>query len=286
MPLAFLMRRRLPRRRITPHALPALLRSAVGCAVILAAAPVPGAAAPASPADGAPATALPGPVRTSWSHVPPLRFGREEPGRIDSVFGSAGSAGIEASFALPEWRPAGQDLLGMYRSALMKESRRRGSRDDTLGWTEPADEEGYPARRARRQAERIFEGANNRLLSHFLDRVVGQTAALRAARGYVDGVSLDVAKGGGVRVARQGRGDDDDPPAARFTFVAIGDPHVEMRSRILGNVEARVELSLASPGVSASLTRRFARGVKGRLGAGYEDSGQDRWISAGLQLRF
>jgi len=260
-----------------------LLRSAVGCAVILAAAPASGAAAPASPADGAPANALPGPVWTSASFVSPLRFGREEPGRIGSVFGSAG---IEASFVLPEWRPAGQDFLGLYRSALMKESRRRGTRDDTLGWTEPADEEGYPARRARRQAERIFEGANNRLLSHFLDRVVGQAAALRAARDYVDGVSLDVAKGGGVRVARQGRGDDDDPPAARFTFVAIGDPHVEMRSRMRGNIEARVELSLASPGVSASLTRRIARGIKGRLGAGYEDGGQDRWISAGLQLRF
>ncbi len=284
MLFAFHLRRGLRSRRDTLRSRTRLLCLAAGCLAITALAGRPVAAAPAGPASPGLHDGILSPILAPLALGPVLRF---EPG-VAPVAGSSGAPGAGAfEVALPqhEWKPVRQDLLGRYRSALVKECARRSHRDPTLGWAGTVDVEGYPARRTRRQAERIFDGANNRLLSQFLEQVVEQMSTLRAARDYVDGVSLDVSKGGGLHVAHTAR-DDDERPVTRFTLVAIGSPRLEMRSRLQGRLDARVELSLTSPGVSASLTRRFARCLKGRLGAGVEDSGQDRWVSAGVEIRF
>lgn len=220
----------------------------------------------------------------------PLFFSREAvPVAPRSSMGDGPAAGAEA--ALPGWRsasrPATSALLARYRQALMRESRRLLDKDASLLWLEPDDEEGYPERRARREAERIFTGANNRVASQFLQELMASTAALRAARDYIEGVRLDVLRDGGVRV----RGSRDDGEAGRGAAASIsvliaGTPRLEMRTDLPGGVRARVELPLSEAGMRATLSRRLGGGVRGTLAGGVEESGDDRWVSAGLEIRF
>lgn len=285
MPLAFHPRRELRSRRDSIRSRTPWVRLA---AVVLAMAALSGRAEAAAPAPAGPDPHGGGikPLLSPLASGSLFRFesGLATPGE---PAGREGEGVLEIALPRHDWSSGRQDLLGRYRKALERECERRSERDPTLGWAGNGDDEGYPARRTRREAERIFDGANSRLLSHFLERVVEQAAALRAARDYVDGLSLDVRKGGGVHVAHaHDEADDAEKPVTRFTLVAIGSPRLEMRSRLPRDLDARVELSLSNPGVSASLTRRFTRVLKGRLGAGIEDSGQDRWISAGVEIRF
>jgi len=286
MSLVFHPRRELRSRRDSIRSRTMSFRLVAGVLAIAALSARSAAAAPGAPAGPDPHAGISTPLLAPLAAGPLLRFesGFAMPGE---PFGRAGDGLFEIALPRHDWSSGRQDLLARYRRALERECERRSERDPTLGWAGNGDDEGYPARRTRREAERIFDGANSRLLSHFLDQVVEQAAALRAARDYVDGLSLDVRKGGGVHVAHARDGNaDTEKSVTRFTLVAIGSPRLEMRSRLRRELDARVELSLSNPGVSASLSRRFTRVLKGRLGAGIEDSGQDRWISAGLEIRF
>src|SRR5262249_21387118 len=142
---------------------------------------------------------------------------------------------------------------------------------------------------------RIFEGANSRLMSDTLQRALEQTVALRRARTYLDGIRLDLLSGGGMKVGpgidvatprAGGSGPGDTEPRASFGFMMVGHPRIEMHTTLPGSIQTRVELALTSPGIRATLSRRLTPMLRGTLGAGIEDSGSDKWLSAGIGVRF
>ncbi|HZI93621.1 MAG TPA: hypothetical protein VFE84_05230 [Patescibacteria group bacterium] len=203
-----------------------------------------------------------------------------------------------ASFSLPgQAQVVRQALLGRYRSALERESRRFLEKNPSLlqtDATEVVDGDGNPRRGQRRDATRIFQGANNRVLSEILEDALDDTVSLRRARAFLDGVRFDVMSGGRMRMgsaareepARTGAGQTQDSVAASFGLIVIGHPRLEMRTELPGGVRARIEVPLASPGIRATLSRRITSNLRGTLSAGVEDSGSERWISAGMAVRF
>jgi len=199
------------------------------------------------------------------------------------VRSSAGGLG-DPSLFLPRYETSNRDLLRRYRRALEKESLRAYDKNPSV-FVVLDDAEGYPLDSAHRSARRIFGKANSRMLSGYLEEMIEGSASLRNARNYVEGIRVDVRKGGDVRF---GPGEPEDESAVRASFhlVALGDPRLEMRTKLPGGVESRVELSLTSPGVRTKLHCRFGSRLTGSLSGGVEDSGEDRWIAAGLGIRF
>ena len=186
----------------------------------------------------------------------------------------------------PDPRLSGLPLVDRYRQALERETRRLIDRHPSILWSDTVDDEGYPARQVQRKAEKIFEGANGRLLSRIAEDLIEDAGSLRTAREYVDGIRLDVRTGGGVGV-RSGRSDHDAPGvAASFGLIALGSPRIEARATLPGGIRTRVELPLRNPGMRATLSRALGARLRGTLGLGVEDSGQDRWVSAGVEIRF
>jgi hypothetical protein len=192
---------------------------------------------------------------------------------------------------------ARQALLGRYRTALERESRRFLERNPSLlqaDATEIIDGDGNPRRGQRRDATRIFQGANNRLLSEILEDALDETVSMRRARACLEGVRFDVLDGGRMRMGsptkdeggRGAAGPSEDAVAASFSMIVIGRPRLEMRTDLPGGIRARIEVPLASPGVRATLSRRITSNLRGTLSAGVEDSGSERWISAGMAVRF
>lgn len=181
---------------------------------------------------------------------------------------------------------ASPTLLGRYRQALERESQRLRFKDPTQGWLTDKDEDETPAEDARRQAGRLFRGASNRILSQTLEKLVEESAPLRQVRDYAEGVRFDVRRGGGVTV---GAGRGAEPAAniaARFNLVVGSKPRVEMRSTLPGGIRTRLEMTLTSPGLRASFSRRLSGHFNGTLAGGYEDGGEERWFSAGLGVTF
>lgn len=188
-------------------------------------------------------------------------------------------------------------LLSRYRIALERESRRSLDRDPSIFWAESHDEDGYPMGRARREARRIFDGANGRIISEIAEDLIQEAVALRTARAYLDGVRLDVMKEGGVLV-RAGRGEgsfqgrEEVPgPAgpgvkASFGLVGLGAPRFEFQTTMPGDIRTRIEVPLASPGIRATFSRRITSNLRGTLALGTEDAGAEQWVTAGLGVRF
>ncbi|HET9480796.1 MAG TPA: hypothetical protein VFP98_03495, partial [Candidatus Polarisedimenticolia bacterium] len=161
-------------------------------------------------------------------------------------------------------------------------------KDPSVLTVDPLDEEGFPERRAQRHAERIFEGAGERTLSIFVERLVGEAAALQAARAYLDGIRLDIGKDGAVGV-NTGKRSREAEAAASVSLIVLGKPRVEVRSTLPGDIRARLELPLldgVTSGARVSLSRQMNPGLRGTLGAGFEDSGRGSWVSAGVEVRF
>jgi len=187
---------------------------------------------------------------------------------------------------VPDPRLSGLPLLDRYRQALERETRRLLDKDPSILWSNEVDDEGYPARQVQRKAEKIFEGANGRLVSRIAEDLIEDAGSLRTARDYVDGIRLDVRTGGGVGV-RSGRSDHEIPGvAASFGLIALGNPRIEARATLPGGIRTRVELPLRDPGVRATLSRALGARMRGTLGLGVEDSGQNKWVSAGVEIRF
>lgn len=194
--------------------------------------------------------------------------------------------------------PEQPGLLGRYRMALEKESRRKLDRDPGLFLVQADDEEGNPVKRVRNEARRIFGGATGRLLSDFAELLIEDAVALQAAKSYVQGIRLDVMSGGNVRFQagrdeRESRFPDDltrtargDGVAASFSLIAIGSPRLEMRATLPGAVRTQIELPLSEPGLRATFSRRLSSHLRGTLSVGVEDSGSDKWATVGVGVRF
>lgn len=224
----------------------------------------------------------------------PLSFRIEPLGTVGSM-----DAAFDATvFRLPRQTVVvRQALLGRYRAALERESRRFLERNPSLLQVDAAevvDGDGNPRRGLRRDATRIFQGANNRLLSEILEDALDETASLRSARACLAGVRFDVMSGRRTRVGsstpdqnpRSNAGQPEDAAAASFSMIVVGRPRLEMRAELPGGIRASIEVPLASPGVRATLSRRFTSNLRGTLSAGVEDSGAEHWISAGMAVRF
>lgn len=188
---------------------------------------------------------------------------------------------------------SGFALLGRYRSALERESRRLLEKDPSIFRVETVDQDGYPIHRVQRNAMRIFQGANSRMLSQMLELAIEETAALRHAQAYVEGVRFDVMSGGGVRMdggSPERRGftaaEADESVAASFGLVIVGRPRLELATVLPGGIRTRVEVPLTSPGIRTTMSRRLTPNLRGTLSGGVEDAGSDRWISAGVAIRF
>jgi len=188
-------------------------------------------------------------------------------------------------------------LLGRYRLALERESRRTLDKDPSVFWTDPMtdpiDDDALLVRRAQREAEKIFAGANGRVITQIAEAMIQESSRLRSAREYVDGIRLDVMNGGNLRVRGNGirSGDEVAGPkeagvAASFGLVLAGNPRVEMRTLLPGQIKARVDMTLASPGVRTTFSRKLTPNLRGNLSGGWEDSGNDRWVSATLEMKF
>jgi len=190
-------------------------------------------------------------------------------------------------------------LVGRYRMALEKESRRRLDKDPAgLFLLQTDDEDGNPVQRSRREAKKIFGGATGRLLSEFVEVIVEDAVALQTAKDYIQGIRLDVMAGGDMRFqAGQDdtpyRAQDDSPRSARdakvaasFGLIAIGHPRIEMRTTLPGDIRTRVEVPLTEAGIRATFSRRLNSHLRGTLSAGVEDSGADKWATLGLGIKF
>jgi len=188
-------------------------------------------------------------------------------------------------------------LLGRYRMALEKESKRRMDKDAGLFILQD-DEDGNPVKRTRTEAKRIFGGATGRLLNDFAEILLEDVTGLRVARDYVQGIRVDVMSGGGMRF-KAGQDDSlprvqDDPMktsrgnsvAASFGLVAIGSPRFEIRATLPGAIRTQVELPLTDPGIRATFSRKLTAHVRGTFSTGIEDSGADKWATLGFGIRF
>ncbi|HEY3175223.1 MAG TPA: hypothetical protein VGK94_05620 [Candidatus Polarisedimenticolia bacterium] len=197
----------------------------------------------------------------------------------------------------PEEVLVGMGLLSRYQLALERESRRTLDRDPFIFLAGSRDEDGYLLRRARREAQRVFDGANGRLISDIAEDLIQEAVALRTARAWVEGVRFDVMSAGGVRV-RAGhdegspRGREEDAGSnglgvkASLGLVALGAPRLEIRTTIPGDIRTRIEVPLSSPGIRAAFSRRVTSSLRGTLSLGVEDAGADLWVTAGLGVRF
>lgn len=257
--------------------------------------PVPGAGRAAdtpSPESAAP------PSLRSLRGVPERAADPRDPGSNDLRLeaGKLRAGDITLSFAAARSGQA-PGLLARYRLALERESRRTIDRDASLFWADSGDEDGNPVQRAQREARRIFEGANGRVLSQFAESLVEDAASLRAARDYVEGVRFDVMNGGGLRFQAGGNdrsaaardeetGDTGDRVAASFGLIALSSPRLEVRTSLPGGIRSRLEVPLTTPGLRASFSRRLAANLRGTMSFGVEDSGADRWMTATLGARF
>jgi hypothetical protein len=129
-----------------------------------------------------------------------------------------------------------------------------------------------------------------------LENLVSEAPSLKAARDYIDGVQLDLMKGGGVDFRSGEDGKVGDRPgqtdregrhvSASFGLVVSSKPRVEMKTTLVGGIKARVEIPLGSTGIRTTFSRKLTSRVSGKLGAGIEDSGEDRWLSMGLEVKF
>ena len=159
-------------------------------------------------------------------------------------------------------------------------------RNPSLSWNDMLDEDGYPLRgadRVQRDARKLFGGAGNRMMSGWLERLVSESAGLRAARGAVEGLRLDVRKDGGLGMGA-GAARDSSDVATSFSLMVLGNPRLEMRSSLPWNLKARIEVPLTANGVRATMSRRFATGLRGTFTVGSEDD--ERWVSAGVEVDF
>ena len=185
--------------------------------------------------------------------------------------------------------PAPQEsaVFGQYRQALERESRRMADRNPAMFWTEMVDEDGYPLRgsdRVQRDARRLFGGASNRLMSGFLDRLLDESTGLRAARSAVEGLRVDLKRGGGVGVGAGPARDGGRDVKASVGVMLLGRPRMEVRSDLTGSLRARLEVPLDSLGMRATLSQKFGSGWRGTLTLGSEED--ERWISAGFEVDF
>jgi len=240
-----------------------------------------------TPAQDAPVTTLQGQELKQLlaTKSVPLSF-RATAAGLSGRAGSLGSdlAAFDGSALVRRPDSPGSALLNRYHTALQRESRRALEKDPSIFWGVKIDEEGYPQGSVRREATRIFSGANNRVMSQLLETMLRDTK-LGGVRQYVEGIRLDVLHDGGVKM---GAGGDDagQNVKASVGLIALGSPRVELRTTLPGAIRARVEVPLISPGIRASVSRKLANNVRGTLSGGYEDSGDDRWVSAGLEIRF
>ncbi|HKY30984.1 MAG TPA: hypothetical protein VJV23_00490 [Candidatus Polarisedimenticolia bacterium] len=218
--------------------------------------------------------------------------------------GAAGADGGATATALttPITLPAAGDLFrrdpgpapsmfSEYRKALEKESRRLREKHPSAFWNEDLDEDGYPLRgvgKVQRDARRIFEGAGSRVATRWLEDQLDDSPGARAARSYIEGLRMDLRRGGGLRVQAGDRAParEERDSAASVTVMVAGRPRIELRSQLPGDIRARVEVPLGSLGFRATMSRRFAAGIKGTLSGGVEDGGDDRWVSAGIEIGF
>jgi hypothetical protein len=177
-------------------------------------------------------------------------------------------------------------IFSQYRKALERESRRMVDRNPALSWNEAVDEDGYPLRGADRQqrdARRLFGGASNRLMSGWLERLVEGSAGARAARGALEGLRMDVRRGGGVGMGA-GPARDGSDVAASLSLLVLGRPRLEVRSSLPWDLKARLEVPLNAAGMRATISRKFAGGWRGTFTMGAEDD--ERWLSAGVEVDF
>jgi len=231
-----------------------------------------------------------GPLRDLLSPGPAALSLRSDAAGVLDV--STGSTLVGRDFALgqgPAFRKsqaASSALLTRYHMALQRESRRAIEKDPSLFWGDKTDEDGYPRDSLRREANRIFSGANNRLMSQILEDALRNTTTLKRARAFAEGIRLDVLSGGGVKVGAGGGDDAAQNVSASIGFIVLGRPRVEVRTTLPGGVRTKVELPLTSLGIRASMSRRISANVRGTFSGGVEDGGDDRWVSAGVELRF
>ena len=205
------------------------------------------------------------------------RTGREGRIELQAIAIEAGSL-----FRTPKRSTA---FLGSYSKALERETERSVDKDPSLQWSVSVDEDGTPIPRVQRMAEKIFDGAHERLLTRVLENLISEARPLKAARDYIDGVELDIVKGGGVDFRAGETGRERKPVSASFGLVVAESPRVEIRTTLAG-LKTRVEIPLGSTGIRATLSRKLTHSISGKLGAGYEDSGEDRWLSMGLEIKF
>lgn len=190
----------------------------------------------------------------------------------------------ESRIGVPSPQPVG--LVGRYGQALERETRRMNDRDSLQRRVALVDDDESPAPGVQREARRLVSGANGRILTQLVDRILEASSTLQQARDYAEGVRLDVRRGGGVTLGA-GKGTEPAPDiAARFTFLVGSNPRVEMRSTLPGNLKTRVELSLVNPGLRAAFSRPISSHLSGSLAGGYEEGGEDRWLSAGVGIKF
>ena len=233
--------------------------------------------------------ATPPRVDLSYTLSAPILFRHDALGAADRIgFELPDLAGTELDgrtlIRYPRWGSSA--FLGSYRKALERETKRSVNKDPSLMWGVSVDEDGCPLPRVQRMAEKIFEGTNERVLSRLLENLIDGTKALRTARNYIDGIQLDFMKGGGVDFRSNGRVEKREPVKASFGFIVSGKPRVEIKTRLPGGIKTRVEVPLGATGIRTTLSRKLTHRMRGTLGAGVEDSGEDRWVSMGLEFKF
>ena len=200
----------------------------------------------------------------------------------------APSQRVQASGLLPAAPKAAAEptFFSPYRKALERESRRMVDRHPSLSWTDAVDEDGYPLRgadRLQRDARRLFGGAGNRMMSGWLEKLVEGSAGGRAARGALEGLRMDVRRGGGVGMGA-GAARDSSDIAASVSVMVMGRPRIEVRSTLPWDLKARIEVPLNASGMRATVSRKFTSGLRGTFTMGAEDD--ERWLSAGVEIDF
>ncbi|MGH9866734.1 MAG: hypothetical protein ACREAA_01020 [Candidatus Polarisedimenticolia bacterium] len=185
--------------------------------------------------------------------------------------------------------PAQQEssLFTQYRQALERESRRLADRNPTMFSDASVDEDGYPLRgsdRVQRDARRLFGGASSRVMSGWVEKLLDGSAGGRAARGAIEGLRVDLRRGGSVGVGAGPARESSNDVKASLGVVLLGRPRLEVRSTLPGNLRTRVEIPLDSLGVRATLSHKFTTGWRSTFTLGSEED--ERWVSAGFEVDF
>ncbi len=175
-------------------------------------------------------------------------------------------------------------FLEQYRKALEQESRRLVDRDPSLHWAHWIDDAEDPHRTSSREAQRVFDRAHERILSKMLEGLIDGTATLKAVSDYVDGIRLDVKKGGGVEVGSTLSEAERSNAHASFAFIVAGKPRIEMKTRLAGTIRTDVEIPITSVGFRTSMSQRLTNNLSGGIKLGMEED--DRWVSLALEYRF